>query len=304
MSQGGSFADSSAMTRIDEAFAKYEYVGTAYDGYLRPMIEAFSKSGAADKNYLDALATGDEGQFWSRVWEAMLHSRFSGLGWAVSGKGVGPDFEVVTPAGPVLVEATVPSPDGLPEHWLKPPATGDFPHEEILLRWTSKLADKRKKHLADVAKKTASGDVPFVLAINSRRLGYYSNENGISGWPFAVESTFPIGPVAAKVDPETGELGDPYQSHRFSVAKKSGAGVSTANFLDPDYACVSALIGCSQFYADAATHSKHGGQPRYLVVHNPLAAKPLPSKWLPNSIEYIATKTSDEEYTLMRSEVD
>lgn len=266
------------------------------------MIEAFSKSEAADKNYLDALAAGMKASS-GPACGRRCSIRVS-MGWAVSGKGVGPDFEVVTPGGPVLVEATVPSPDGIPDHWLKPPATGDFPHEEILLRWTSKLADKRKKHLDDVAKKTASGDVPFVLAINSRRLGYYSNENGISGWPFAVESAFPVGPVAAKVDPETGELGDPYQSHRFSIAKKSGASVSTANLLDPDYACVSALIGCSQFYADTATHSKHGGQPRYLVVHNPLAAKPLPSKWLPNSTEYIATKTSDEEYTLTRSEVD
>lgn len=291
------------MTRIDEAFAKHGCAGTAYDGYLRPMIEAFSKSDAADKNYLDALTAGDEGQFWSRVWEAMLHSRFNGLGWNVSGKGAGPDFEVQSAAGPVLVEATVPSPEGIPAHWLTAPATGTFPHEEILLRWTSSLAAKRKKHIEDIAKDAASAELPFVIAINSRRLGYYSSENGITQWPFAVEATFPVGPMAVKVDPKTSEMGEAFQSHRFTVPKKSGVQIQTDNFLNPDYACVSALVGCAKWYADDATHAKHGGQPRYLVVHNPLAAKPLPSNWLPNSLEYIATKISEEEYTLTRSEV-
>jgi type I restriction enzyme S subunit len=292
------------MTRIDDAFTKHGYLGTAYDTYLRPMIDTFSKSAAADQNYLDALAGGDEGQFWSRAWEAMLHARLIGLGWTVSGKGAGPDFEVQTPGGAVLVEATVPSPDGIPDYWLKPPATGNFPSNEILLRWTSSLADKRKKQVDDIAKKNASEDVPYVLAINARRLGYHSTENGITGWPFAVEATFPVGPVAAKIDPETGKLGDPYQSYRFSIPKTSGASVPTSNFIDPTYECVSALIGCSQFYADDATHAAHGGQPRYLVVHNPLAKHPLPANWLPKSVEYVATKTSDDEYTLTRSDVN
>lgn len=293
------------MTRIDEAFAKHGCAGTAYDGYLRPMIEKFAISDAADQNYLDALAAGDEGQFWSRVWEAMLHSRFDGLGWQVSGKGTGPDFEVQSSAGPVLVEATVPSPEGIPDDWLtyQQGVMPNFPHEEMLLRWTSSLADKRKKHVNDVAKNAASADTPFVIAINSRRLGHFSQEDGISGWPFAVEATFPIGPMAVKVDTETSELGEAFQSTRFSIPKSSGVEIETSNFLNPDYACVSALIGCAKWYADDATHAKHGGQPRYLVVHNPIASKPLPSNWLPNSVEYIATKTSEEEYTLTRSEV-
>lgn len=268
------------------------------------MIEKFANSGAADSNYLDALNSSDEGQFWARVWEAMLHSRFEKLGWNVSGGGAGPDFKVESKAGTVLVEATVPSPDGIPADWLepKPGVVRDFPHKEILLRWTSKLADKRKKHLDDIAKGAAAADVPFVIAINSRRLGHAPDENGISGWPFAVEATFPIGPLAVPVNAETGEFGESYQSLRFTIPKKPGVDVPTGNFLDPDYKCVSGLIGCPAWYSDDATLAKFAGQPPYFVVRNPLATNPLPANWLAGSIEYAATQTAPDEYTLTKPE--
>jgi len=97
------------MSRIDDAFTKHGCAGSARDQYLHPMVEAFANSGAADSNYLDALNANDEGQFWSRIWEAMLHARFEKLGWKVSGGGAGPDFKVETKAGTVLVEATAPA---------------------------------------------------------------------------------------------------------------------------------------------------------------------------------------------------
>lgn len=100
--------------RIDEAFAAQGLADLPLHQQLKPMIETFVASGAADHNYLSELASGDEGQFWSRLWEAMLYCRFHRQGWAVAGAGAGPDFRIETPAGPVLVEATVPAPEGLP----------------------------------------------------------------------------------------------------------------------------------------------------------------------------------------------
>lgn len=288
--------------RIEEAFGKQGRAGSPLNQHLRPMIDAFASSDAADHNYIDELASGDEGQFWSRVWEAMLYWRFHQLGWKVSGAGAGPDFHVETPEGLVLVEATVPSPDGIPADYLtfQPGVVKAFPHEQILLRWTSKLADKRNKHVEDIAKGRASTETPFVIAINSCRLSYMPEENGISQWPFAVEATFPIGPIAVPVDPQTGAFGKAYQSLRFSVAKKPGVDIPTGNFLDPEYACVSALIGCAACFADDTTLAKFAGQPPFFVVHNPLATNSLPLNWLPNSVEFAATQDGPDDFTLSR----
>ncbi|MBC7767425.1 MAG: hypothetical protein H7124_01420 [Phycisphaerales bacterium] len=287
---------------IDKAFTALGFAHRPIHSYLKPMIEAFVASGAADKNYLTELGSGVEGQFWSRAWEAMLYWRFNEQGWSVSGPGAGPDLLIKTADRDVLVEASLPAPDGLPPEWLKfePNVVKSMPHEAMLLRWTSKLRDKRKKHLEDIEKGHADAKTPFVIAINSKRLGYFPEENGISQWPFAVEATFPIGPWAVPIDPETKEMGKAYQSLRFSIAKKPGVDIPTDNFLDPDYACVSALIGCAACYAEEAVCAKFGGQPPYFIVHNPLATNPLPVGWLPNAIEYAATREGDDEFTLSR----
>lgn len=289
------------MTRIDDAFAAQGISGFPSHDYLRPMIEAFVASGAADQNYLVELGSGDAGQFWSRVWEAMLYARFHDQGWTVSGAGSGPDFRIETPAGPVLVEATVPSPEGLPQSQLVfQPGVHDVPYKEILLRWTSKLADKRAKHEEHIAKGLADPKLPFVIAINSCRLGYMAEENGISQWPYAVEATFPIGPLAVPIDPQTSEMGEAFQSLRFFVAKQSGVEIPTGNFLDPAYASISALIGCAQCYADDVTAAKFAGHPPYFLVHNPLATNRLPIGWLPGAIEYAAERKDDDTFVLSR----
>ena len=287
---------------LEAVFAARGVSGSPLHLHLSPMIEAFVRSGAADENYLAELGSGDEGKFWSRVWEAMLYWRFSQLGWTVTGAGIGPDLRVETASGTVLVEATVPSPDGLPEDWLvfQSGVVKSMPHEQMLLRWTSKLADKRKKHVDDIEQARADPAAPFVIAINSCRLGCTPHENGISQWPFAVEATFPIGPLAVPFDRETGASGEAYQSLRFSIAKRPGVEIPTGNFLDPDYACVSALIGCAACYADEATLAKFAGQPPFFIVHNPLAANPLPLGWLPNAIEYAAVRDGPDDFTLSR----
>lgn len=288
------------MTRVDDAFKTQGLSGLPSHAYLGPMIEAFVASGAADTNYLDEL-NGDAGQFWSRVWEAMLYTRFNDQGWTVSGAGAGPDFSVEATNGPVLVEATVPAPEGLPANQLVfTPGVHDGAHKEILLRWTAKLADKRAKHEEHISKKLADPALPFVIAINSCRLGWAPEENGISQWPYAVEATFPIGPLAVPIDPETHEMGEAFQSLRFSVPKKPGVDIPTGNFLDPTYAVVSALIGCAQCYSDEATAGKFVGQPPYFLVHNPLATNPLPRGWLPGAIEYAAEQTDEETFVLSR----
>jgi hypothetical protein len=62
--------------------------------------------------------------------------------------------------------------------------------------------------------------------------------------------------------------------------------VPVGNFLDPAYAGVSALLGCSTCYAP-------NGALEIVVVHNPLARNPLPVGFLGATTEYQAERRGD-----------
>ncbi|MGH8537563.1 MAG: hypothetical protein ACREXM_14125 [Gammaproteobacteria bacterium] len=128
----------------------------------------------------------------------------------------------------------------------------------------------------------------------------FPEENGISQWPFAVEAVFPIGPLVVPVNVATGNFGETFQSLRFSIRKREGVEIPTDNFLNPKYAHVSALLGCAACYADETLSATFLGLPPMFLVHNPLATNPLPLNWLPAAIEYAATQSEPDEFTLSR----
>lgn len=291
------------MDEVARALALRGLSAKPVDAYLTPIILRFVQSGQADANYLIELCSAHEGQFWSRVWEALLYDRMVGAGWSVRNPGAGPDFLIERNGLKVLVEAAAPSPDGLPEDWINHQIgrVYNVPHEQMLLRWTAKLSDKAKKHAVDVAKGSADPALPFVIAINSHRLnGVGPEEHGISQWPFPVEATFPVGPIGVTYNRETSTWGSVHQTLRFNIAKNNGQQIPTDNFLDPNYAHVSALIGTMSCYASPDTCAKFHGQYPYFIVYNPLATNKLLPGWLPGAIEYVARQVSYDEYELKR----
>jgi hypothetical protein len=291
------------MDEIETHLAKRFPNNQVVQQYFGPILRMFAASGCADKNFCKEIGSADDGQFWSRVWEAILYKRFHDLDWKISGVGVGPDFRLMATNCKALVEATVPAPDGLPEEWLSMhDGVYSMPHEEMVLRWTSSLSTKSKKHLVDIEKGVVSASEPFVIAINSCRLSSFGrpDEFGISQWPFAVEAVFPIGPLAIPVHRETGEFGEKYQSLRFSINKREGVDISTGNFLDPEYAHVSALLGCASCFVDERVAVRYCRLPPMFIVHNPLATNPLPRGWLPGALEYFAEEKEPGEYLLSR----
>jgi hypothetical protein len=109
---------------------------------------------------------------------------------------------------------------------------------------------------------------------------------GISGLPFAVEAVFPIGPIAFPITPEGGRAGDPTNVMRYTIEKPNKSQVPTGNFLNPDYANVSAIIGYWR-------KDMLGEGIRLTVVHNPLATIPLPRDILGADKEYAADQEGD-----------
>ena len=114
--------------------------------------------------------------------------------------------------------------------------------------------------------------------------------------PFGVETVFPVGPLAYKLNMETGKIGGAFISERFHIVNANKAAVPTTPFLDPKYVGVSALIGCAA--------ERCYGKPLDLhVVHNPLAQVPLPlgslggrdDEWMAEPV-----KDATDEFELQR----
>jgi hypothetical protein len=198
----------------------------------------------------------------------------------------GPDFGIFHEGQTIWIEAIVASPEGIPEDYLRPPAPGEFrvgsfPHQQILLRWTSALRDKRAKLQRYVSDAVIRDTEATVIAINGCRttgLGY--QDNGITQLPFAVEAVLPVGPLAARVNRNDGRVvDDAFHTTRYMIEKPSGAPVPTDSFLNPEYANVSAILGCSR------SHMRFGLP--LAVVHNPLARVPLKPGLLGADKEYV-----------------
>jgi hypothetical protein len=262
------------------------------------LLSAYESSGLADRNLVVEVTSGDIGKLHARVWEAMLYRHLSTLGFEFrktdvtkSGKS-GPDFCIMHKGQIIWIEAVTPAPKGIPLDWLSPPKRGEAkmrskPHEQMLVRWTSVLKDKRDKLKSNVEKNIVDPEDCTVIAINSCRLSDFARDDlGVSRWPFAVEAVFPIGPWAVPVIQEGQPAGEPGNVPRHMIQKPNGENIPTANFLDPCYANVSAIIGCYQ-------KDMVNGALRLTVVHNPLATVSLPRGILGANKEYIADERGD-----------
>jgi hypothetical protein len=282
--------------------------------YWNEILESYMSSGLAPpdiKTEIEIGLTREPQKFWAGLWEAVLYGRFSERGFEFRRDRVGaagqdgPDLGLISGEYTVWIEAIVPSPTGIPKKWLefRPNEAFSVPHEQILLRWTSASKDK----LEQLDKRIKNGIVAdgdaYVVAINACMLSRYNGEDfGISQFPYAVETVFPIGPLAVRyelgredVGNEPKQVGPVENSHRFSIKNRNKADVSTANFLDPNYQRVSALIGSSSVPHPTEVHLT-------TAVHNPLATHPLGIGFLELEDEYYSEEIDDGEYELKWTE--
>ena len=143
-------------------------------------------------------------------------------------------------------------------------------------------------------------DDSYVIAVNGRllRRNGFPQLFGISQFPFAVEAVFPVGPIQVSIDLRTNEISGSAYQHRPFVINKNGSSVPTSIFLDPAYRKISAI------WAMDIDECEVIGNTQYLeVVHNPNATQPIPSRLLPASAEYVASRSQEEDqYILERQD--
>lgn len=279
---------------------------------LANACNSFVKSGLADAKFTKELCSGSEQKFWSCVSEALLaaHLRKVGLDPAPS-HGGGPDFLLIENGRKIWIEVICPEPTGVPSDWLaselyKMVKVIDFPHEQIILRWTSAIKEKAEKLIGslDGTKKgylekgiVDSGDA-YVIAVNGCQLrsGPFPALLGISQFPFAAEAVFAIGPYQIKIDRDTLEQTGSEHQHRPLLSKPKGAPVPAYTFLDARFRPISAI------WAVDVAGTVIGNLNPLAVIHNPNAFNPIPKGFLPAHDEYVATRIGKEQFELNRLE--
>jgi hypothetical protein len=287
-------------------YLRQRFTNSDLADHYAALLTEYWDSGLAPPNMLTEITGGDRGLY-AHIWESMLYRHLQSLGFAFRQGRVtkvrqrGPDFGIVHGGQTIWVEAITASPEGIPADYLRPPAKGEFksgtfPHEAILLRWTSALRDKRAKLQSYVADGIIADTEATVIAINGCRLTGGYQDYGITQLPFAVEAVFPVGPLAAPINVKTGRImGEAAHIPRYSIQKRNGAPVPTDCFLNPDYANVGAILGCGR------GHMLHGLP--LSIVHNPLATIRVPEGLLQAGREYTIADEGDV-YSLRRLNED
>lgn len=297
------------LTAITKQFPSEHPNSIAICEHLARLCTNFVSSGLADPKFINELTSGLPQKFWSCVSEVLIANRLQGKNFgARMTRGKGPDFLVMAGEQRVWVEVVCPESIGVPTDWLNPEldgGVGDFPHEAILLRWTSAIKSKAEILIGSTDGKQSgylntgvvAADDAYVIAVNGCRLrgGAFSALIGISQFPFAAEAVFPIGPYQLRIDRDTLKVVDQGHQHRPYVVNKNGAKVPAYTFLDPLFSPVSAI-----WAVDLNGHSAIGNKEPMIVVHNPNAKNPVPLGFLPADDEYI-TSINGEELELSKA---
>lgn len=226
--------------------------------------------------------------FLERFWEMYLAKALESAGLSPKKPGnVGPDFYIDAPGGRVFFEATAPGPgegpDAVPELIplnLQPvPKMEPVPEAEILLRLRSAISEKLDRWRKWHEQGCVGGQDAFVVAVNGRHTRPAPCD---SEPPLILKAVFPIGQLVIGWDACSGEVVVSRYSYRDKVTKKSGADVSTAIFLSPDFADISAVISS---FVDMANYPNIEGED-FRLVHNPHAKCPLPHGLFARGREY------------------
>lgn len=235
-------------------------------------------SGLSDANFITELCSDLEATYWSHLSEALLaaHLRKAGVHPTPS-HGGGPDFLVVENGQRIWIEVICPTPIGIPPDWLKRDLNSviDFPHEQILLRWTSAIKLKAEKLIGSsdgkvkgyIDKGVVALDDAYVIAVNGRQLrGLFPVLKGISGFPFAMEAVFAVGPRQISFSREKPKPIESGHQHRPLILRPKKAPVPAYTFLDDKSKPISAI-----WAVDLEGTSALGNIEPMAVIHNPNA---------------------------------
>ncbi|MDK4724985.1 hypothetical protein [Rhizobium phaseoli] len=291
--------------------ARYPHTGGLVPAMRERLIEvgqSFLDSGHGDCNAEQRLCSTDTSIYWQQLSEVLLSHQLTASEIVFAHQTVGPDFRIDLAGRRIWVEVITPTPSNVPAAWVAPPnnTVRDFPHEEILLRWTAAIKQKAEVLLGNAPSTSGyleNGVVAaqdcYVIAVNGRLLrgydGAFDALIGISQFPFAVEATLAVGPLQVRINRNTLQSSPALHQQRYLIHKPLGQPVPADTFLDNRFAPVSAI-----WATDVDEFSLLDNIPQMAVVHNPLALNPLPVGLLPAQHEYVVRQINAGTFQLDR----
>ncbi|MCW9012289.1 MAG: hypothetical protein OQL06_00785 [Gammaproteobacteria bacterium] len=291
---------------------KFPHSGSQTIAYREELIrvcEQFVESGFADKKFTKELTSGKDEKFWSCISEALIFNKLKDKAFSDRPKkGKGPDFLILNGDKRVWIEVICPKPNDIPESWLNfEIGVTDFPHEQILLRWTAAIKEKAEKLIGKENSETrgylytgiVEASDSYVIAVNGCQLrhGPFSTLTGISQFPFAAEAVFPIGPIQIKISKDSMEITDQWYQHRPFIINKNNSEVPAYTFLVSRYSHISAI-----WAVDLNGGSVIGNTEAMSIIHNPNAVNPIPLGFLPSDSEYTSKPYGHDEIQVYKVE--
>ena len=216
--------------------------------------------------------------FHQRFWEMYLCVTMLKRGFVIEqAGGEGPEFSTTIGERKVWFEAIAPLVGSGPDRVLKlEMGKLNWPSPEpVLMRYTAALSEKLRKYQECRAKGIVSERDGYVVAINANKIPNACFVSLLSLLPYYVQAFLPFGTYTVTINPRTSEKVDEHYQYRNEVKKQSGSAVSTQPFLDPAYVGISAVIHSISNVAGYACSTKKWGDD-FEVLHNPMAANPLP----------------------------
>jgi hypothetical protein len=277
---------------------------------LIEVCQNYLANGHGDGNAEQRLCSPDNALYWQQLSEVLVAHQLTVANINFAHPAQGPDFRIDRDGRRIWIEVITPTGASIPPEWFAPVGQGgvrDFPHQEILLRWTAAIKQKAEVLLGNpqtgapgyLAAGTVGADDSYVIAVNGRLLrgfdGAFDALTGISQFPFAVEATLAVGPLQIRIDRHTLEHAPPEHEQRYLIHKPVGLPVPADTFLDQRFAPISAI-----WATDLDEVSVLDRVPKMAVVHNPDATNPIESGLLPAQNEYLTEELDAETYQLKR----
>lgn len=223
--------------------------------------------------------------FRSRFWEMYLACGLLNMGFSLVPRKLlgkeGPDICIESQGKPrTWVEAVAPGAgEGMNElSYVDMPDVFTIPADALTLRLSGAIWTKWNDYLSYLGNNLVSPSEPYIIAAYGGKFPYGLGDD----FPYIISALFPISPhETITFNWDNGELLDRQYQYRPNIAKPSGP-VSTDVFSSKEYSRISAVIYSEVKYWTLRPGLNHA----LTIIHNPLAANPLPRGWLPQALSY------------------
>lgn len=222
----------------------------------------------AERGFIKGIQSGEFQQRW---WEMYLWHRLSLVADELKQPGKGmPDIRASWGNRHVYFECVAPTAgvggNAIPE--CSGSAVYEVPQAEIILRMTSAISAKKVQTKARTERTRDGHNVVAVDTTLIRNSGFDER--------LCLASVFPLGSPQVTFFPNEGRAIWSNQ-YRPEIERPGRSSIPTSAFLDDsEYSVLSAALFCSASLGDIA----EGASPRFLLVHNYRASKPLSRKLL------------------------